>query len=91
MDRHIRRGIIYYYELDEDYQKDFSPYIYENNFNYILAAMSTRVFKLEENNLLVVSGDQTYYNIDPKQATFIILSAQRYSGKIHEYFDPGHA
>lgn len=87
----IRRSKIYYYELDEEYIEAFHSYLYEPTFNYLLAAMSTRVFKLEEDSLLVVSGDQTYYNLDPKEATFIMLSAHPYNGKIFEYFDPGHA
>ena len=57
----------------------------------MLAAISNRVFKLEDDNLLVVSGDQTYYNLEPRQATLILLSAQPYTGRIYDYFDPGHA
>lgn len=57
----------------------------------MLAAISTRVFKLENNSLLCVTGDQTYYNIDPREATLILLSARPYGGKLHDYLDPGHA
>jgi hypothetical protein len=57
----------------------------------LLAAICNRVFKLEDDNLLVVSGDQTYYNLEPRQATLILLSAQPYTGRIYDYFDPGHA
>jgi len=53
--------------------------------------MSNRVFKLKDNTLYCVSGDQTYYHLDPKEATLIMLSAKPYKGKPGNYFDPGHA
>lgn len=53
--------------------------------------MSNRVFELRNNTLFCVTGDQTYYDIDPKEATIIILSAKPYRGKPGNYFDPGHA
>ena len=81
----------YYYEIEEDYLETSHPYLYESTYNYLLAAMSTRVFKLEDNFLQVVSGDTTYYMVDPKEATYIMLCAKPYSGRLYDYFDPGHA
>ena len=53
--------------------------------------MSNRVFKMKDNTLYCVSGDQTYYHLDPKETTLILLSARPYKGKPGFYFDPGHA
>ena len=53
--------------------------------------MSTRVFELRDNELQCVSGDTTYYYLDPKETTFIILAARPRNARLAFYFDPGHA
>ena len=85
------RGIIYYYELDPELTDSNINYVYDSNFDYLLSAISIRVFELVENTLFCVTGDTTYYYVDPKEATYIILSAHPKTNKIFSHFDPGHA
>lgn len=40
---------------------------------------------------MCITGNQTFIHIDPKEATYIILSARPYKGRLYDYFDPGHA
>ena len=84
--------MIYYYELDTDYRRDGYPaYIYETHFDYFLSAISSRVFELKDKRLHCISGDTTYYYLDSKETTFILLSARPRTSKLFNYFDPGHA
>lgn len=90
----IRRRIIFYYELDIDLcGEEYPQYVYDKSFDYFLSAISTRVFETQEDTLYVVTGDQTYYCLDPKEATLIMLSAIARPKKLYNYnyFDPGHA
>lgn len=87
-----RRNIIYYYEIDiESCEEEYPTYVYDKHFDYFLSAMSNRVFELHENTLYCVTGDQTYYSLEPKETTFILLVAQPRPNKLSNYFDPGHA
>lgn len=54
--------------------------------------MSSRVFELTKNELICIRGfNETYYPLDPKETTLILLSAKPYNGRFSKYFDPGHA
>ena len=83
---------MHYYEIDEEYQnKGYPRYIYFSHFDHFLSSVSTRVFKLINGQLQCVSGNISQEFLDPKETTFIILSAVPKNIHGSQYFDPGHA
>ena len=84
---------MFYYEIIENYRiNEITNYVYEKHFDHFLSTISNRVFELEGEKLMCIKGfETTYYYLDPKETTFILLSATPRNNRLSNYFNPGHA